>query len=257
MPTKKNQPPEVVYQQPNNNGNQMTLFLSILALLGTVYTFSRVQSIEENYKKAPPTAQIAPGGNGAQQPEPTPDLTKMPDVTAKDWIRGDMNADVVMVEYSDYECSFCQRFHPTMTQIMQDYKGKVAWVFRQYPLPFHTFAQKSAEAAECVGKIGGNNKFWEFTDKVYVDGAKDRNNLSVENLVKMAGSIGVDSAKVKACVDSGEMAGKVKSDMDGGSNSGVSGTPGTIMIAKNGKRDFVPGAFPVDQVKEKIDALLK
>jgi len=253
MATKKIETSPMMYQQPAGN-NQLTLFLSILALLASVYTFSRVQALEKTLEEGVPTAVA--GAGQAPGAEPTQDLTKMPDVTASDWIKGDRNAQVVLVEYSDYQCPFCQRFHPTMQQVMKDYAGKVAWVFRQYPLSFHPYAQKAAEAAECVGKVGGNDKFWSFTDMVYTEGAKAETNLSVDNLVKMSGTLGVDSTKVKACIDSGEMAAKVKSDMDGGTAAGVSGTPGTIVVGKNGKREFIGGAFPIDQVKASIDKVL-
>lgn len=259
MPSRNTQPKMVeMKEQPMGGNGQLALLLSIVAVVVSVYNFSKLQTLEKFVGGGANIAKVSPAPSQQVAPEePKADLTKVPALTDKDWIRGSKDAQVVMIEYSDYQCPFCQRFHPTMQQIMKDYQGKVAWVFRQYPLSFHPFAQKAAEAGECVGKIGGNDKFWTFTDKAYELGAKDENALAVDNLVKMAGEMGVDATKVRNCVTSGEMAAKVKADMDGGSAAGVTGTPGTILIAKNGKRDFVPGAYPVQTVKDQLDKLMQ
>lgn len=83
-----------------------------------------------------------------------------------DYFRGDPNAEIAIIEYSDYECPFCQRVHPTMQQLVDQYEGKVMWVYRHYPLSFHAGAMPLAIGAECAGELGGNDAFWEFTDKV-------------------------------------------------------------------------------------------
>jgi protein-disulfide isomerase len=91
----------------------------------------------------------------------------MAPVTDKDHIKGDISAPVKIVEYSDLECPFCKRFHTTMQDVVKSYDGKVAWVFRQFPLAqLHPKAVKEAEAAECVASLGGNAAFWKFIDKV-------------------------------------------------------------------------------------------
>ncbi len=234
--------------------NIMTL--PIIALAFAVgYLFFKVQAIEKKIDSGVGT--VAAGAPSGAPAAPTANYDAMPAVSDKDHILGSKDADVVLVEYSDYQCPFCQRFHPTMQQIVKEYGNKVAWVFRHYPLPFHPYAQKAAEAGECVAKLGGNDKFWKFTDEAFKRGEASETNLSVENLVKLAGEVGVDSGKVKTCIDSGEMASVVKADMDGGSAAGVNGTPGTIMVAKNGKKDFIPGALPFEQVKPMLDKLLQ
>lgn len=91
-------------------------------------------------------------------------------VTPNEHIKGNPNAEVFVIEYSDPECPFCKRFHETMKSVMQEYgdTGKVAWVYRHFPLDaLHTKARKEAEAFECAAELGGNVKFWEYADKLF------------------------------------------------------------------------------------------
>ncbi len=184
-------------------------------------------------------------------------LKQVPEVTKDDHVRGDINkAKFILVEYSDYECPFCNRFHPTMKQVMETYGDKVAWVYRHFPLAFHPKAEPVAQMSECVAKYGGNDAFWKFSDAVYEavanQGATALEDASLDKLIAQSGA-SVD--KVKACVASGEMKQKVKDQADGGANAGVGGTPGTIIIAGD-KYALIPGALPFDQVKAQIDGLL-
>lgn len=108
--------------------------------------------------------------NGGEiDPTKASEVANIPLVTDSDHYRGNKNAKIVLVEYSDYECPFCQMFHPTMTQVMDEYGDDVAWVYRNYPLSFHTFAQKAAEAAECVAELEGNDAFWDYTDLLFTE----------------------------------------------------------------------------------------
>ena len=101
----------------------------------------------------------------------TTSLDKMRAITKDDHVRGNPNAPVKIVEYSDTECPFCKRFHPTMNQIMGEYgkNGKVAWVYRHFPIDsLHPIkARKEAEATECANELGGNDKFWAYLDRIY------------------------------------------------------------------------------------------
>lgn len=85
-----------------------------------------------------------------------------------DYVRGDENSEIYLVEYSDYDCPFCSRFHGVAQQLVDE--GKVAWVYRQFPLPqLHPDAETKSAAAICAGQLGGNDAFWEFSDALLVE----------------------------------------------------------------------------------------
>lgn len=85
-----------------------------------------------------------------------------------DKIRGNKNANIVLIEYSDFQCPFCKKFEPTVEQAMTEYKDKIALIHRHFPLSqIHPYAQKMAEASECVLSMGGIDKFWTFAQKMY------------------------------------------------------------------------------------------
>ena len=110
-------------------------------------------------------------GEGADRVanEPTPSGDAGPSVTADDYIRGNPNAPITIVEYSDLECPFCARHHPVMKQLANAYSpDDFAWIYRHFPLSsIHPNAQSLSEASECAFEIGENNGFWAFIDKVF------------------------------------------------------------------------------------------
>ena len=183
-------------------------------------------------------------------PAPTPAADDVAPVDADtDHIRGDANATISLIEYSDFECPFCSRHHPTVMQIMED-NDDINWVYRHFPLSFHPTAQPLAEASDCVADLGGNDAFWKFADLIFEKGAK------TEMIEEYANEAGVDGAKVRNCVDSGTFAQHVKDEMASGSAAGVTGTPGNIIINnKTGETRLVSGAQPAAALQAAIDAL--
>lgn len=194
----------------------------------------------------PPGA--APVGDAA----PAGDPTSVPPVSDADYVRGDANAPITLIEYSDYECPFCSQFHATMLQVMDEYEGKVKWVYRHYPLTaIHPNAQSAAEAAECVGKVAGNDVFWKYTDLLFEKAAGT--GLDQKQYAAWAGEVGANSGAVQTCIDSGEFADKVAEQTASGSTAGVTGTPGTIVLTNDGQAELIGGALPFAQVKTILD----
>ena len=89
-------------------------------------------------------------------------------ITDIDWVKGSVDAQITFIMYSDVDCPYCKQFHTTIKNIMPDYEDSVKWVFRHMPADtLHPQAREKAETAECVGSIGGNDKFWEILDKLF------------------------------------------------------------------------------------------
>ncbi len=182
-------------------------------------------------------------------------------VTRTDHIQGDINAKLVIVEYSDTECPFCKNFHSTMNRIINEYgpSKKVAWVYRHMPIKqLHAKAPKEAEATECAAELGGNGKFWEYTNKLY-EITPSNDGLDPAELTKIAEQVGLNTMRFNSCLSSGKHAKTVDADYKDGvlAIGGNPGTPFSVIITKDGKKVPINGAQPYEVVKEMIDGLLK
>ncbi len=191
------------------------------------------------------------------RPSPAQPAGIVKPVTKDDHILGNPNAQVFLIEYSDFECTYCKRFHPTTKQIVDAYKGKVAIVYRHFPLGFHANAQKQAEATECAAELGGNDAFWKYTDAIFDRTTSGGTGFALSKLTPLAEELGLDKIKFNTCLDSGKYAAKVKQDMAEGTQAGVTGTPGNILWTKDGKVKLMPGSLPFEIFKQEIDQWVK
>ncbi len=212
------------------------------------------QLLKSGIGSAGGNAAAVPVGDAAA-PDPGVNYDKVVAVSKDDHIRGNAKAKIVLVEYSDFECPFCGRFHPTTNQVLSEFGDKVAIAFRQYPLSFHPNAQKAAEGSECVAKQKGNDGFWKYADSVFAVTQKD-GKISPEAITAGAAAAGVNMDQFKTCLDSGEMAEKVKAQETAGAAAGVTGTPGTFVIVDGKAVDFIGGALPFESVKATIEKYL-
>ena len=183
--------------------------------------------------KAPP---------GPQPGRPDPALTYK--ATVDDAItKGSPQALVTIVEWSDFQCPFCQRVNPTMDQIMKEYGDKVRIAFKHNPLPMHNRAMAGALAAEAAGKQGAD-KFWKMHDLLFANGKE----LTDENFAKWAGEIGLDVEKFKSDMKDPALEKKAKEQQAQGAKLGARGTPAFFV---NGR--FLSGAQPFEAFKKLID----
>jgi predicted DsbA family dithiol-disulfide isomerase len=154
---------------------------------------------------------------------------------------GDADAGVTIIEFSDYQCPECKRVRQTIWKVLDDYKGKVRYVFMDSPLSFHRDARKAHEAAHCAGDQG---KYFEYHRTLF----EHQTALSIDDLKKYARKLGLDEARFDACLDAGEQAAAVVAMIEEGSKAGVTGTPAFFI---NGI--MISGARPYGSFKEIID----
>lgn len=190
----------------------------------------------------PIAANPTPNPGGSAAPTAPVSIT----ITKDDHIRGNKKAKVVLVEYSDFECPFCGRHHPTMQNILNKYGDKVAWVYRHFPLSFHPQAMPAALASECASEQG---KFWEFADEVFPN--QDKITSDTDYLNKVGQKLGLNMDKYKSCITSQKYLARVQADQTQGGSYGVDGTPATFV---NGQ--LVSGAVPEANLTALIDQAL-
>src|SRR4051794_8402845 len=155
--------------------------------------------------------------------------------------QGPANAPVVMIEFSDFQCRFCQRAEPTVEQVMKTYGNKIRLVYRHYPLPNHPDARPAAEAAACAEQQG---RFWEYHKELFANSSR----LSNEDLKSYAPRAGLDPSRFAECLDGHRMKARVDGDVQDGETAGVSGTPAFFI---NGRP--LDGAQPFSAFKQIID----
>lgn len=200
---------------------------------------------------------------GNQQPQQvaqqTGSLDEMRAISKDDHIRGNPDAPVMIVEYSDFECPFCKRFHDTMKQVTTEYGDKVAWVYRQFPLDqLHPVkARKEAVASECAAELGGNDAFWKYADRFF-ELTPSNNQTNIDTVLpQIAKEIGLDEAKFASCLASNKYDAHIEDDVQNAAATGGNGTPWSIVVAKNGKKYPLSGAQPYASVKQLIDLALQ
>ncbi|MCB9798125.1 thioredoxin domain-containing protein [Candidatus Nomurabacteria bacterium] len=201
----------------------------------------KMAKVGVNPTPSQPTAPTAP-----TQPTVTPR-----DVGSDDHIRGNKNASITIIEYSDIECPFCNRFHGTMKQVMDNYGDKVKWVYRHNPLTsLHANAYDASLATECAGKQG---KFWELTDYLF-DVVQSEQRLTRSNFSDYASAVGLNVSSFESCLNAKEFASKVSLDQ---ADVPGKGTPFSIIVGPNGEMASINGAQPYSAVEAQIQQFLQ
>ena len=159
---------------------------------------------------------------------------------ANAYVRGSRSAEIVLVEFADYECPYCQQVVASIDQLRKQYGDRIAVAFKDFPLPMHHRSEKAAEAARCAGKQG---KFWEYHDVLFYSKL-----LDVADLKKHARVLKLDGDAFDECLDNGDMAEAVKKDLEEGKALGLTGTPSFFV---NGH--FFSGAVEYATLKQMVD----
>ena len=225
-------------------------FVSAILVLGTLGFIILGSSIMKGASFAQGAKSDTYAVNDTIVPEDTTaQPTAVPVVTEDDHIRGNTDAEVTIIEYSDFECPYCSNFHPTLEQVMDNYGDKVRWVFRHFPLSFHPQALPAANASECAAEQG---KFWEFADAMFANQDK----LSDDFYKQLATQNGLNLSKWQDCYTSKKYDSKIQTQTQTGASAGVNGTPGSFIVDKDGNAIPIKGALPYSSVSAAIDQIL-
>ena len=158
-------------------------------------------------------------------------------------VYGDSDAPIRIVEFSDVECPFCARLHPTLETLVDESEGQISWEYRHLPLPMHRNAVLGAIATECVGDSKGNDAFWDYLDQLLLN----QGNHSKDYYTRVATQYGIDQAEFESCLVDEEVAARITLDAQVAQNFGGSGTPYSVIVYEDGSTRGVSGALPLEQ----------
>jgi len=219
--------------------NNLVILALFLSLLNIILTFDLFEKLGF-FAKKPVQNQVAR--------EVTDQLPTVNVSSDDDPVKGDKNASVTIIEFGDFQCPYCEMFATNvLPEIEKNYikTGKAKFVYRDFPLSFHQYAEKAAEAAECADEQG---KFWNYHDKLF----QNQNTLDTDNLKRFAQELGFNTTKFNDCLDSGKMTTEVQKDVSDGGSYGVSGTPAFFINGID-----VQGAQPFSEFEKIIEQELK
>lgn len=223
--------------------------IGFFVLLGIVLKGGDTGKTANTSPTGAPVPTLAPA-------DPTAGEIQLAAITDQDWVKGNRDAKISIVEFSDTECPFCKRFHPTMQRVIDEYGNDVNWVYRHFPLTsIHPKAPKEAEATECAGELGGNEAFWAYLDRLF-EITPANNGLELSQLPEIAEYVGLNRSKFEKCLDSGKYAQKVQDQALQAQAAGGRGTPHSVIVTPDGQNIPVSGAVPFEQLKSIIDSLL-
>ncbi len=184
------------------------------------------------------------------------DTTLTPFDPATDHIIGNPNAPVMLIEYSDFSCPYCQVFHASMKQLMAEYgsTGSVAWVYRSLPI-ITKDSPTIAYASECVAQLGGNDAFWKFSDELF--NREQGTHVDIATLTEKAITVGVDKTDYESCMAGSAHQARLQALMDNVIGLGVGGTPATFAIVKGETYPIEGGALPYEQLKNALSKIIE
>ena len=172
------------------------------------------------------------------------------------YIKGNKDAKITWIEYSDLECPFCAKLHNqgTDTDIMEKYGNDINMVFNHFPLGFHANALPGAQVLECLAEQKGSDAFYALIKQAFTDEKSTKSYLMEE-----AGKLGANEDSLEECVDSKKYVDKVNGQMEKGTSLfGVTGTPGNVLINnETGEYEVISWAYPTSAFETTIDELLK
>ncbi len=220
----------------------LSIAISIVIVFGAV-----IYSVGKSQDSEVLKGSLSPMGEGRQG---TSEL-----INQDDHLLGNPNADLIIFEYSDFECPFCREFHKTRKKIIDEYGDRIAWVFRHFVLGMFPNSERVALARECSAEVGGKEMFWEFADAYLNSEEKFFLNADIQGAVNV---LGLNVFDFNSCMESGRYLNKINSDTAKAKSVGGSGTPYSVVVDSDGSVvDVIVGAYPINEVRFIIEKALR
>jgi len=180
----------------NNKGNSSLLNIVLVFMALSVIAFTFLVKMNLDQKKEIEALRVSVLGEEINEDEDDGDSSEIDEeiLARNGHVKGNENAPITIVEYSDFQCPYCSRFHSDMNQIMSEYPNDVKWVYKHFPLDsIHPVARKAAEASECAAD---QDAFWEYADELY-----DRQSILKESeLTTIAQDIKLNMGEFNECL---------------------------------------------------------
>lgn len=215
------------------------VLVAVIIVFGAVSLFNSGNSGTDS-QGLPATGQAAASGNSL--------------IENNDPVLGDKNAEVSVLEFSDFQCPFCARAFEGAVRDLKNSdlfrEGKVNFVYKHFPLnSIHPYAQKAAEASLCAQDQG---KFWEYHDMLF----QNQNALDTTSLKSYASQLGLDTGEFSNCLENDEKSSEVSKELRQATSSGGQGTPYFVIVNNNnGRTTSVSGAVPFTQIQSAINSV--
>jgi protein-disulfide isomerase len=226
----------------------LTVGIAVISIVGFIIVFSMFDDGDNSDN----TAKTNTNTNTAQVNTNTAAAVdiKLATITDSDHIRGDKNAPITLIEFSDFECPYCSRLFPTMEALLDKYEGKIRLVYKHFPLTsIHPEAVPAAEASECANDQG---KFWEYHDALY----ENQSELADGYYSELAKTLGLNTTQFDECFNSRKYQDKVSAQAVEAQAAGGKGTPYTVMVDADGNKTPLNGAIPQASFEAAIDQAL-
>lgn len=240
-------PPKFAFWSGVVTASAVWAIVALVLLL--VLTFGGDGSSTSNSKKADS------GSDTAVAADTNTGTTEKADSIDMDSLRNTQGeGELTIVEYSDYDCPFCQRFHPTLQNVVAQFDGQVAWSYKHFPLTsLHPNAEDVAVGSECAA---AQDKFWEFTD-TYLDSGSGITETGDAKVTAVAEEIGLDMGSFETCQEDSDVLAQVRRDASEAQSLGGRGTPFSVIVDEDGNVvGTIPGALQEAAVVETIEGLL-
>lgn len=217
------------------------LFIPLSVIIGCMVIAGAILFSGGN-QSAPPKTQTATAVAGTPTPPP-PISAEGLRRSEQAHVYGNADAKVTVVEFSDFECPYCARLHPTLKRIVDESSGKINWEYRHLPLPNHVNARTGAIASECVAALKGQQAFFTYAERLLTTIGQHSDAFHK----KEALALGVLSTDYDSCIKDAAKAALVDGDLGAAQKAGGSGTPYSLIIKDDNTVVPVVGAVPYEQ----------